>query len=119
MEECTCGPVPTFDPVPLVDGGRGWHIALPDPRSLFGHERDCPAWRLVTEATRCGHEEKAEGVAMRDATPEMIETPEFKAIYDCIKTWDINVPEAYGGYCAANGSHVRAIIEALRKSNGN
>ncbi len=42
---CTCGEIPTYDPTPLADGGKGWHLALPDPKSLFGHEQNCPAWR--------------------------------------------------------------------------
>lgn len=51
-------------------------------------------------------------------TPEMMETPEFNAIWDCIKHWDVNVPEAYAGYCGANGSHVRAILDALASCKG-
>jgi hypothetical protein len=45
----------------------------------------------------------------------MLASPEFEAIWQAIKTWDINVPGAYGGYCSATGNHVRAIIDALRK----
>lgn len=30
-----------------------------------------------------------------DPTPEMLETPEFEAVWQCIKSWDINVPEQY------------------------
>ena len=44
-------------------------------------------------------------------------TPAFDAIWECIKTWDINVPEAYGGYCGATGSHVQAILNALKEKN--
>ena len=50
-----------------------------------------------------------------DPTPEMLQTPQFEAIWECIKTWDINVPGAYGGYCGATGNHVRAIMDALTK----
>ena len=51
-----------------------------------------------------------------DPTPEMLETPEFNAIWDRIKTWDINVPEVDGdSYTGATGNHVRAILEALEK----
>ena len=50
-----------------------------------------------------------------DPTPEMLTSPRFEAIWQCIKSWDINVPEAYGGYCGANGNHVRAILDALAK----
>lgn len=44
---------------------------------------------------------------------EMLQDPRFEAIWQKIKTWDIGVPEAYGGYCGATGSHVRAILDAL------
>jgi hypothetical protein len=43
----------------------------------------------------------------------MIDTPEFNAIWETIKRWDINVPDAYGGYCGATGNHVRAILDAI------
>ena len=49
-----------------------------------------------------------------DPTPEMLADPEFNRIWNCIKTWDISVPEAYSGYCGATGNHVRAILDALR-----
>ena len=48
-----------------------------------------------------------------DPTPEMLATPEFEAVWQCIKRWDINVPDVYGGYCGATGNHVRAILDAL------
>ena len=46
-------------------------------------------------------------------TQAMLDDPRFEAIWQVIKTWDINVPNAYAGYCGANGSHVRAIMDAL------
>lgn len=46
-------------------------------------------------------------------TPEQLASPEFQAIWDVIKSWDINVPEYYEGYCGANGSHVALILNAL------
>ena len=52
-----------------------------------------------------------------DPTPEMLDDPTFNAIWDVIKTWDINVPEVYDGYCGATGNHVRAIMDALPKSS--
>jgi hypothetical protein len=51
-----------------------------------------------------------------DPTPEMLASPEFEAIWQCIKRWDINVPDIYGGYCHATGNHVRAILDAQVKS---
>jgi hypothetical protein len=43
----------------------------------------------------------------------MLDDPRFNAIWGVIKTWDINVPQVYGGYCGATGNHVRAILDAL------
>jgi len=53
------------------------------------------------------------GRSWPDPTPEMLATPEFEAVWQCIKRWDINVPDVYGGYCGATGNHVRAILDAL------
>jgi hypothetical protein len=48
-----------------------------------------------------------------DPTPQMMNDPRFEAVWQCIKTWDINVPGAYAGYMGATGNHVRAILDAL------
>ena len=48
-----------------------------------------------------------------DPTPAMLDNPVFKAIWETIKSWDIAVPGAYGGYCGATGNHARAIYDAL------
>lgn len=48
-----------------------------------------------------------------DPTPEMLASPQFEAVWQCIKSWDINVPAAYSGYMGATGNHVRAILDAL------
>ena len=48
-----------------------------------------------------------------DPTEEMLSDPKFNAIWDVIKTWDVNVKGAYTGYCGATGNHVRAILDAL------
>lgn len=54
---------------------------------------------------------------MPDPTEEDLESPEFNAIWEVVKTWDVNVPEYYGGYCGANGSHVKLILNALQGRN--
>ena len=46
-------------------------------------------------------------------TKEDLESPEFNAIWDVIKSWDINVPEYYSGYMGGNGSHVKLILQSL------
>lgn len=52
-----------------------------------------------------------------DPKPEDLEAEDFNLIWDCIKTWDINVPEAYEGYCGATGNHVMSILFAAGKRN--
>jgi len=59
---------------------------------------------------------------MRDPLPEELETKEFNAVWECIRHWDIGLPEDImpnGGqlYSGATGNHVVAIIDALKKSN--
>lgn len=57
-----------------------------------------------------------------DPTPEMLESPEFNAVWGCIKDWDIHVPDVEGSadmvgnplYSGATGNHVRAILDALK-----
>jgi hypothetical protein len=51
-----------------------------------------------------------------DPTLEMLDDPRFEAIWQAIKSWDIHVPGAYGGYCGATGNHVRAILDKLSAS---
>ena len=49
-----------------------------------------------------------------DPTPDMLGgNPLFDAIWSVIRTWSINVPHVYGGYCGATGNHVRAIYDAI------
>ena len=48
-----------------------------------------------------------------DPTEDELSSLWFNQIWNVIKTWDINVPEAYNGYCAATGNHVVAILHAL------
>lgn len=47
-------------------------------------------------------------------TEEQINSPQFNAIWNVIKSWDVNIPDQYFGYCGANGNHVVAILNALR-----
>jgi hypothetical protein len=49
-----------------------------------------------------------------EPTPEMMTGDVlFEAIWQAIKTWDINVPGAYSGYYGATGNHVRAIYDSI------
>lgn len=51
---------------------------------------------------------------MPNPTEADLNDPEFEAIWQTIKRWDVNVPDCYAGYCGANGSHVMLILNALR-----
>ncbi len=54
----------------------------------------------------------------RDPTPRELDDPMFNAIWDVIKSWDINVPHAYYGYCGATGNHVATILDAVAAVDG-
>lgn len=49
-----------------------------------------------------------------DPTPDMLASAEFEAVWQCIKSWDVNVPDVYCGYMGCTGNHVRAILDALK-----
>lgn len=51
---------------------------------------------------------------MPSPTKSEMESKEFEAIWNLIKTWDLNVPEYYSGYTSGNGSHVKLILDALK-----
>lgn len=51
---------------------------------------------------------------MPNPTAEDLADPVFEAIWQATKTWDVNVPEHYVGYCGLNGSHVMLILQAIR-----
>lgn len=68
-----------------------------------------------TEVRRTGEGDETPRPSWPDPTPEMLMSTEFEAVWQCIKRWDINVPDVYGGYCHATGNHVRAILDALAR----
>lgn len=89
-------------------------------KSIAGsHSAPMEAWRpepkvVLTDGQVVVH--PRERIDWPDPTPEMLSTPEFEAVWNCIKEWDIAVPAAYGGYSGATGNHVRAILEALKSA---
>lgn len=57
---------------------------------------------------------------MPSPSKEEIDSLQFNAIWNVIKSWDINVPEFYSGYCGGNGSHqcmqkIKLFMERLTK----
>ncbi len=55
-------------------------------------------------------------MSYRDPTKEDLSNPLFEVIWQEIKSWDINVPAQYSGYCGATGNHVCAILDALHEA---
>jgi hypothetical protein len=51
--------------------------------------------------------------SMPNPSLDNLKDPLFNAIWETIKTWDINVPLYYNGYCSANGSHAKLIFDAI------
>jgi len=57
----------------------------------------------------------------RDPLPEELNTPDFNAVWNCIKHWNIGLPfdiHPDGGqlYNRSTGNHVVAILDALRQT---
>lgn len=50
---------------------------------------------------------------MPNPTDAMLADPLWEAIWQAIKSWDVNVPAHYNGYMGANGSHATLIYAAL------
>lgn len=50
-----------------------------------------------------------------EPTKKQLSSPEFDAIWNVIKTWNICVPEVngHGMYTSATGNHVRAILDVF------
>jgi dihydrofolate reductase len=66
-----------------------------------------------------------EPIERSEAYPEMpnptdvdLNDPAFNALWEVVKSWDVNVPLYYAGYCGANGSHVMLLLNVLRKLPG-
>lgn len=65
----------------------------------------------ASEATPINHRSFEK---LPNPTEEDLQRKDFNMIWEVIKTWDINIPDAYEGYCGATGSHVMVILNALR-----
>lgn len=53
-----------------------------------------------------------------DPSPEMLASPDFAAVWECIKDWDIAVSKIPGQdmYSEATGNHVKAILDSIALS---
>jgi hypothetical protein len=107
-------------PAPPAEGEVGELVALILQTSLAWEPDACllgnmTARQLARAAELLQQRPEPVPVSERlpDPTPEMLASPEFEAVWQCIKAWDIAVPSAYFGYTGAQGNHVRAILDAL------
>jgi hypothetical protein len=81
--------------------------SMPPGEEMFkyhGYSGPCPAPPLAEEPRK----------PMPTPNESDLNSPIFEAIWNVIKTWDVNVPAYYSGYCAANGSHVKLILQGLQ-----
>lgn len=58
---------------------------------------------------------------LRDPKTEELDTPEFNAVWNLIKDWDIGLPQDYDDktghqlYSGATSNHVVAILDVIRE----
>ena len=71
--------------------------------------------RMSSMREKCGMEPAT--FNYQDPTEEIRNDPLWLAIWNEMKTWDINVPTEYVGYMGATGNHVTAIYLAIKQAN--
>ena len=54
-----------------------------------------------------------QGLPLQIPSMDMLASPEFNAVWRCIRSWDIGVPSVYVGHMCATPGHVRAILDAI------
>lgn len=108
-------PPPSTPPTPdKVDTLRAHHFLPHERRARSPELTPGPMSRVEMAASRA-----ASGLLpatfhyIGDVPRWMLEHPIYEAVWDEIKTWDINVPTEYGGYMNATGSHCAAILLAI------
>lgn len=55
---------------------------------------------------------------MPNPSPAELLLPEFEALWQVVKNWDINVRTHYRLYCSGNGSHVKMLLDGLNLYRG-
>jgi hypothetical protein len=95
------------------------------PKGVFDSEHATRIGNEIMQAIKeAMHEDDDPGLPVKNPLPAKPPMPNpterdlqnstFEAIWQVIKTWEVNVPEYYVGYCGANGSHVKLILDAIR-----
>lgn len=92
----------------------GFHTHESDGGVMYWEHQDFGGRRYFWDALKWLIRRETSGLAVEPSpTEEQQQSPEFEAVWQAIKSWDINVPEFYEGYCGATGSHVAAILNSL------
>lgn len=87
------------------------------PESGFVDEPDVYEEVVIEETTAARKLREARIMSdMPNPTEKELESLEFNAVWNVIKSWDVNIPEFYEGYCGANGSHVVLITRAIKEA---
>lgn len=98
------------------EGNTCWQCGSPVVAEML----DCPMCGAAYDRSR-SYAQRVDASLIRrdgllpflDPTPEMQRSPEFEAIWEVIRDWDIGAPRHHEGRCGATGNHVRAILDAL------
>jgi len=93
----------------------GWVIGYAAALAAVPQEAE-PIPNLTTDerGTRTVGPDDGLKQSMPNPTAMDLVDPMFNAIWNATKTWDVNAPEYYVGYCGLNGSHVMLILNAVR-----
>jgi hypothetical protein len=96
-------PLPNCEPTPdRIDHNAGFPAFT--PRITRAQMAEARAFAKMPPAT----------FHYQDPPDWMLHNPMFEAIWDEIKTWDVNVPTEYTGYMGATGNHAAAILFAIK-----
>lgn len=90
---------------------RGHDLVFEDKQYIFGNITDT----VVKASASCTDGVPKPQYPWPDPKPEDLYAEDFLLVWECIKTWDVNVPEVYEGYCGATGNHVMSILFATGK----
>ena len=82
--------------------------------AVYQVEQGMTREELCKIRSECGMDEATFNYS--DPSPDMYANPTWLAIWNEIKTWDINSPTEYVGYEGATGNHVTAIYLAIRNA---
>lgn len=118
---CSCLPLPEppGDGCPIHGKSPAAVQPAPQPATMpltDGPDNAWPKSEPNLEGLKATLSQPAVGVGeeWRDPTQADLDAPLFEAIWQAIRTWDVNVPGQYVGYCGATGNHAVAILDKVR-----